>query len=167
MQPSASSCFESPVSNTKGNYSAASTWKPTATVSGVPLIGIQNSGALISPWRKSVIFCSSSIQKGGTWLKKEKKKKWQDRRQRAFWLGFQCQHHWSCHGRGGTKKRRHFTNTRPSPCVTRKIIKTTERTNLWLLRKLTLRRKWLSKRTKAKCYVYQTSKLNTQECLLM
>lgn len=51
--------------------------------------------------------------------------------------------------KGGQNKRRHFTNTGPPLCVTRKIIKTTERTNLWLLRKLTLRRKWLSKRTKA------------------
>lgn len=35
--PSAPSCFESPVSNTKGNYSAASTWKPLLQPLACPL----------------------------------------------------------------------------------------------------------------------------------
>lgn len=35
--PSAPSCFESPVSNTKGNYSAASTWKPLLQPLAYPL----------------------------------------------------------------------------------------------------------------------------------
>lgn len=76
----------------------------------------------------------------------------QECRERVFGVGF----HRSCHGRGNPKKR-HFTSIRPSQCVTRKIIKTTERTNLWLLRKLTLPRKRLREQKQSVMFIKQVN----------